>query len=211
MIGFEMDPKNYNLDLDCPKCGNGVRVIREAGPIFEGSGISDQFAYLICRCPRQFCAVIFVQYDTLNNCVLRVYPYPSSDPSNYDKSIPEEIRKDLAEANRCYSANAYKGVVVMCRRIMQQIALQNNIKGANLQKQIEKMHKKGLITKSLRDAANEIRYFGNFGAHPQKDNLDNVTYEDAETIWNLTSAFLMDLYIRPSQIENLTNKRQNKV
>lgn len=72
------------------------------------------------------------------------------------------------------------------------------------------MYKRGLITKSLRDAAHEIRYFGNFGAHPQKDDLDNVTYEDAKTIWNLTSSFLMDLYIRPSRIKNLTDKRQNK-
>lgn len=201
--------KNFNLDFNCPECGNVVRALVEAGPVFKGV-ISDHFAYLICRCPRQFCAVLFVKYDTLNNRVLKVYPYPNNSASTFDNSIPEKIREDLSEAGRCYSAEAYKGVVVMCRRIMQQIALLNNIKGKDLKSQIDKMLKKGIITKSLHDAAHEIRFFGNFGAHPQKDNLDNVTYDDAKSVYSLINSFLIDLYIRPSEVTKLSIKRQTK-
>lgn len=29
MIGFERDPENYNLDLDCPKCGNKGQTYKD--------------------------------------------------------------------------------------------------------------------------------------------------------------------------------------
>ena len=201
------DPKNYNLDLNCPRCGNLVRALPEAGPIFE-TGVQDQSTYLICRCPRKYCTVFFVEYDILNSQVRRVYPYPDSSPSDFHKIIPEKIREDIAEAKRCYFADAYKGVVTMCRRTMQQILVQHKAKGGTLESQIDDMFDKGLITKSLGDAAHTIRFFGNFGAHPQKDNLDKVSFDEAKSVLDLTEEFLIDLYIRPFKTKEITRAKQ---
>jgi Domain of unknown function (DUF4145) len=49
----------------------------------------------------------------------------------------------------------------MCRRAMQQIASDKGAEGSRLIDQIDDLHAKGLITKSLHDAAHEIRHFGN--------------------------------------------------
>lgn len=96
----------------------------------------------------------------------------------------------------------------MCRRAMQQIAIDKGASGNRLIDQIDDLHKNGLITKSLHDAAHEIRHFGNFGAHPRDDGLDDISSDDANVILKLTNQFLMDLYVRPFETSQLTSKRK---
>ena len=95
----------------------------------------------------------------------------------------------------------------MCRRAMQSMAEDKGAKGRDLKAEIDDLLAKGLITKSLHDAAHEIRFFGNFGAHPRDDGLDNISREDAEQIISLTWDFLTDLYVRPYETAELTRKR----
>ncbi len=103
---------------------------------------------------------------------------------------------------------ANRAVVAMCRRAMQAIALDKGATGGALHEQIEALFKAGQITKSLRDAAHEIRHFGNFGVHPRDDGLDNITPEEARAVERLTGEFAVDLYVRPHQTAELTRKRQ---
>lgn len=207
MREFETDAKNFNLDLICPHCGYRVRATAVAGPVCS---VLDTYAFLICKCPRQLCDAFFVNYDRVNRHVTQVFPYPKTTSTNFHNAIPGSIREDFAEAKRCYFAEAFKGVVVLCRRIMQSIAKDKGIKEEKLYNAIDEMMSKGLITKNLCDAAHEIRHFGNFGAHPQDDQLDNTSRENARLIIELTEDFLRDLYVRPYQIEELSNKRQDR-
>jgi len=147
--------------------------------------------------------------------VARVFPEPQTSPDDYHESIPENIRKDFAEAKRCYFADAYKGTVVMCRRVVQLVVRDKisdkTVWEMKLHKQIDELLKAGLITKSLHELSTEIRHFGNFGAHPQDDGLDNITPEDAETIETFTGDLLVDLYVRPSKTAEMTKKRTKSV
>ena len=97
----------------------------------------------------------------------------------------------------------------MCRRVMQQIASDKVVTGSRLMDQIDALHSSGLITKSLHEAAHEIRHFGNFGAHPRDDGLDDISGDDADVILKLTNQFLVDLYVRPHETSQLTAKRKN--
>jgi hypothetical protein len=78
----------------------------------------------------------------------------------------------------------------------------------SLKGEVDDLLSKGLITKSLHDAAHEIRYFGNFGAHPRDDGLVNINDEDARQLLQLTADFLVDIYIRPHQTAELVKKRK---
>jgi len=93
---------------------------------------------------------------------------------------------------------------------MQLIAIDKGAIDDRLADQIDSLFSKGLITKSLHDAAHEIKYFGNFGAHPRDDGLDNISNEDAKIVMRLTNEFLTDLYIRPFETDKLTKKRKQK-
>ena len=93
---------------------------------------------------------------------------------------------------------------------MQHIAEDKGAKGSTLAEQINDMLKQGRITKSLHDAAHEVRYFGNFGAHPRDDGLDNISQEEAEEVIEIVSQLLTDLYERPFKTQQLAAKRKRQ-
>jgi len=142
----EFDIKTANLSFYCRKCRQTVRDIPLTDPQFHISSYSDD-PWLICRCPTRYCELSFVIYDTLNDHVCRVYPLPDFEADNYHEAIPEKVREDLAEAERCMHTNAYKGAVTMFRRALQNIVL-NKIEDPGLAK---KNHGNRLMSFSIKD------------------------------------------------------------
>jgi len=209
-----IDVEEINLAYFCRRCKQKVRGIPLTNPQFHISAISDNRAWFIVRCPNKLCELSFVIYDKLNDRVQSVYPYPSFNVEDYHRSIPDKVKEDLAEAERCFYAEAYKGTVAMYRRAIQNIIL-NKIKGPAIKKkrlvdQIDELFDKGLITKDLQETAHEIRHFGNFGAHPSDDTLDNTTSEDAEIIGQLIFDLIRIIYITPYETAELKKKRNSK-
>lgn len=174
------------------------------------SSSSDQYAYLIVRCPRRRCNLAFIEYDRLNNRVHRVYPYPDTQASDFHASVPATIREDFAEAHRCYFGGSNKGVVVLCRRVLQLVSEDKGAEGSRLIDQIDDLLSKGLVTSSLHAAAHEVRYLGNFGAHPRDDGLDDIDDTDCKNALALVGQFLTDLYIRPYETARLSKRREEK-
>jgi hypothetical protein len=134
---------------------------------YRGGGFGEQSAWIICKCPTPHCELSFVIYDKLNERISTVYPFSTFDSDNYHEAIPKKIREDLAEADRCFHAAAYKAAVTMNRRAIQRLVLDkiktSEIEKKNLWEQIGALFDVGLITKQLLDTAHEIRQFGNFG------------------------------------------------
>jgi len=202
-----------NLSYLCRGCKQRVRGIPLTGPQYRTSSMSNN-PWLIVKCPTHLCELSFIIYDKLNDRVRRVYPLPSFDPSDYHEAIPEKVREDLAEADRCYHADAYKAAVTMNRRSIQRIVLDKikdpEIKKKKLWEQIDALFKAGLITKDLKETAHEIRHFGNFGAHPSDDQLDNTTWEDAKIVDRLTMDLIRTIYVVPFETNQLKDKRTKK-
>lgn len=209
-----IDVNDINLTYYCRKCKQKVRGIPITDPQFHISGISDTRAWFICRCPTKLCELSFVIYDKLNDRVQSVYPYSTFNADDYHQSIPQKVREDIAEAERCYYADAYRASVTMYRRAIQNIILNKitdpTIRKKRLVDQIDALFANGLITKDLKDTAHEIRQFGNFGAHPSDDALDNTNSEDAEMIGQLTFDLIRTIYITPFQTAELKAKRNGK-
>jgi Domain of unknown function (DUF4145) len=209
------------LDWDCPHCGFPVHfVLLDSASnkfLFDdvGAGTEEETdsgfiekAYLVCRCPRSECrGVAFAVADGRAH-ITAVYPYTRATADSLDPSIPSKIRDDFAEATRTFYANAYKSCVVMCRRVVQDIAKDKNIPGDTNKKVIKAMHDSGLITKPMFDAAHEIRHYGGYGAHPQDDGLDDITPEIAESLLELTNQFLQNIYVMEGKNVALAKKRQ---
>jgi hypothetical protein len=133
--------------------------------------------------------------------------YPHS-VMTVDPSIPKEIADDYNEANRCIEVKASKATVTQCRRALQNTCV---LKGANpkadLIDQVDELESKRLITPGLKDIAHTIRIIANWGAHPQKDPLKEVTFDDALEILKFTSEFLEDIFVRPARLQTLKVKK----
>lgn len=209
-----IDVDDINLSYFCRHCKQKVRGTPLTDPQFHISPISDTKAWFIVKCPTKLCELSFVIYDKLNDRVQAVYPYPTFNAEDYHDSIPDKVREDLAEAERCFYADAYKGTVTMYRRAIQNIVLHKikdpAIKQKKLLEQIDELLKSGLITKDLQATAHEIRHFGNFGAHPSDDALDNTSREDAEIIGQLAFDLVRTIYITPDETAKLKAKRISK-
>ncbi|MGH2612413.1 MAG: hypothetical protein ACRDFB_05125, partial [Rhabdochlamydiaceae bacterium] len=100
--------KHANLSYFCRKCKQQVRGIPLTPPQYHISEFHDD-PWLIVRCPTRLCELSFVIYNKLNDCISQVYPYPFSAAKDYHEAIPERIREDLAESERCLRAQAYRG------------------------------------------------------------------------------------------------------
>lgn len=206
--------EDMNLSYYCRGCHQQVRGVPMTDAKYRSNIISENEAWIICKCPSPRCELSFVIYDKLNERVRKVYPFSTFDLTNYHKAIPEKIREDLAEADRCYHADAFKAAVTMNRRVVQRLVLdkvnQQGIFKKKLWEQIDALFNAGFITKQLKDTAHEIRHFGNFGAHPSDDQLDNTTLEDAERVDRLTMDLIRIIYIVPFETEQLKEKRNGK-
>jgi hypothetical protein len=213
------------LDWDCPHCGFPVHFVlldsansddrfdNAAAGIEEKTrnpefGYMDKTVYLVCRCPRSECRGIVFAIADGRRQISAVYPYTRATADGFDRSIPHKIRDDFAEATRTFYASAFKSCVVMCRRVVQDIAKDKNISGDTNKQVIKAMHDSGLITKPMFDAAHEIRHYGGYGAHPQDDGLDDITPEIAESLLELTNQFLQNIYVMEGKNAALAKKRQ---
>jgi hypothetical protein len=205
------DVEKANLSYFCRRCKQKVRGIPLTRPQYHISEFSDN-PWLICRCPNKLCELSFIIYDKLNDRVQAVYPFSTFEADDYHEAIPEKVREDIAEAERCFHAGAYKGSVTMNRRALQRVVLDkiddDSKKNKKLWEQINSLFEAGFITKHLADTAHEIRHFGNFGAHPQDDLLDSTTREDARLADSLTWDIIRTIYIIPHNTQKLNEKRK---
>lgn len=205
---YRNDSTDYNLDIICPYCTNkGISKVM-SNEVFKNNDVYDQTSYFITQCPDRNCkGVTLVIYDRLNNGVIKTLPYPKSDKDSFNKNIPEDIRADFAEAFTCAWTGCLKSSVIMCRRVLQFIIRDKGIKERDLEAEIKKLYEQGFISKNLFDAATEVRYFGNYAAHPKNDILNEIKPKETMIILKLVQDILDNVYVHKQHIEELKKIR----
>lgn len=219
------------LDWECPYCGKAVRLVAmdssnsydriypdalgiEVPASENWAQFEDSRTYFICECPRESCKgkifAVLSKYEDGSRRISQAYPYLNVRPDILPNSIPRKIRDDFAEASRCFHARAYKGVVVLCRRVVQGIAIHLKEEGVEIEgrdpaDQIKSLWHLSAITRDMFDTATHITQFGGFGAHPQDDGLDEISPALAERIIDVTHQFLQALFVMRAR-----NKEFNK-
>jgi hypothetical protein len=193
----------------CPFCG----IMTTISPIKWT--INDWIA----KCDNSKCGRTFyakVDYtgsvgNELNFDVIETYP--KFVPDRHE-SVPELVWKDYLEACRCFDVEAYKATVVMCRRMLQNVcrdrgAKKKNAKGdwISLRNQIKEAFPEKDYS-LIHSIADKVKYFGDYGAHPQDDNIDDVSQDASKSILDFSNRILEIAYIVPWGLKNLQNSEK---
>ncbi len=210
--------REINISTECPHCGDTVSLLPRHDPITD---VGNENAYFVALCPNhrwRHCKPIFAVYEALNDYIVARYPIPGFEASSMHEAIPLDIREDYAEARRCMYADAYKGAVALFRRVVEATACDRLGKKAKskdgktkrLYELIDLLGSEGLITKDIKDAAHEVRFFGNYGVHVQDDGLDKVKLDEARDVREICWQLLHTIYIAPFKTRELRGKRVKK-
>jgi len=150
-----------------------------------------------------------------NNCsliqlngqeVINIFPHPR--PTLTNTRIPENIRRDIEEAKLCLSVKAFRATATMCRRSIQQACLhQGTNKSITLDKQIDELKEKGIITEAIRKWAHTCRFVGNDASHPEHPD---VTESDANDVLKLAEQLMIILYVMPAISEEKNEVHERK-
>ena len=207
-----------NISTECPHCGDTVSLLPQHEPITD---VGKEHAYFVALCPnhkRHYCKPLFAVYEALNDYISARYPIPGFEASHVHEAVPFGIREDYAEARRCLYAEAYKGAVALFRRVVEATACDKLGKKAKnkdgdtkkLYELIDLLGSEGLITKDIKDAAHEIRFFGNYGVHVQDDGLDKIEWREARDVREICWQLLYTIYVAPFKTQELRDKRVKK-
>lgn len=120
--------------------------------------------------------------------------------------LPSKIKTVYNEAIKAYNAECFILSGVAFRAIIEAICLDNDIAGNNLQKKINNMVKKKLITERESKRLHSIRFMGNDSVHemkvPNESSLKIVFYIIEHLLNNL---YLID-YTSKNHLETIINE-----
>ncbi len=67
------------------------------------------------------------------------------------------------------------------------------------------------LPKNIKDWAHQIRIFGNWGSHPDKDKLKEVDAEEVAEAHDFISKFFVYMFIMPRKVEESRKRREEKI
>ena len=124
--------------------------------------------------------------------------------------VPEHIGSTADEAHKCMSIGAHRGAIALARSVVEATAKHHKIEKGMLDKKIEQMAAKGIISSAMRQAADEIRFAGNEVAHGDLAEQP-ITAEDARDVLELMDAILTRVYQEPKQVERVRARRKERL
>jgi len=207
------------IDL-CPHCGAKVHIEKLWNDYHSFKNGDVEF-YVIFRCKP--CKKLI-----LKTCIFKQNRYNDSQdlkPKGWDdkfpisfvdelnkqekEHIPDQVLPDYQEALKCKSIGANRASCSMFRRALQSALV---ILGADdkldLIKQIDSLDS---LPNNIKDWAHQIRIFGNWGAHPDKDNLKEVDSDDVTEVHDFISKFFIYMFIMPEKVKLSRAKRDEKL
>jgi len=137
-----------------------------------------------------------------------IYP-PGSYELDSTISINEEIRNDFREAGLCLAAGCYKASMVMSRRLLQRCLKDQGYEEYRLADAIDHAMKNGTLRKPFHEIATEVRHYGNFGAHPDDDQLATIGKDEASLIIDFSRLLIEEFYEIPAAAQKLRKNRQS--
>jgi hypothetical protein len=203
----------------CPHCGAKAHIEalwNECHKLRNG----DVEFYVIFRCKpcRQLILKTFAleqnRYTNDEQLAIKgwdeMFPVSLDDQLNKEEKefIPSDILVDYQEALKCKAIAANRAGCAMFRRSLQGalVNLGADVK-LDLIKQIDSLEN---LPKDIKDWAHQIRIFGNWGAHPDKDNLKDVDSNDLAEAHDFMSKFLLYMFIMPEKVKLSREKREKK-
>lgn len=124
--------------------------------------------------------------------------------TKFEGAVPSEVLEDFREGVICLSNKCPRASVAMFRRSLQSALLE---RGSNAKEDlVDQIKNAGFLTQDIKDWAHNIRIFGNWGAHPQDDNLKDVDEKLAEETQSFIEEFFNYVYVMPTRVANARQK-----
>ena len=188
----------------CPHCNaSHVQANQRFRDQFK-AGV-DNVLWDVVRCQNPTCTKLVLAVLGASG-VQKIYPSANFE---LDESIniAAEIREDFQEAGNCLGADCYKASMVMSRRALQRCLKENGCTQRNLVNAIDHALEHNILRPAFRPIAEEIREYGNLGAHPDDEQLSNVTRENAQQILDFVRLIIHDFYEVPAAAVKLRQGR----
>ena len=177
--------------IDCPECSTRVSAHVQG---FVKHTDTDH-TVVLARCPS--CEGPLVGFtklyqddrgDWTYDSAERVWPAPSS--IELSTSIPERIRKDIKDAQKCIAHGIWSAAVVLCGRAVERLAAEK-APGKTLAAGLAELKGQGVIDDKLFQWADALRRERNLGAHAAEEE---VTKENATDVLAFTIAIFEYVY-----------------
>jgi hypothetical protein len=126
---------------------------------------------------------------------------------NEVKYLPQEVEDVYNEARRCYTVNAYTGSVMLCRKLLMNIAVH---KGAppnqKFAEYVDYLCDKGFVSGDNKIWADLVRNKGNEANH----EIPKMTSTDAEELIEFLELVLKSIYEFPEKAKLRTANPPNQ-
>lgn len=191
----------------CGSCDKTVMAI-VAGVLVERNGENGLPTWLqLAACSKCGDALLAMEEDYGNGWdeePVTVWPQTQQVMSPL---IPETLRRQHAEAYRCFTAKAYTATVVMVRRTLEGLCREQGAQGRSLMQMLQDLNRSGKIEGRLLEWSQELRMLGNEGAHFTNTSVNS---EDAADAIVFNEALMDYIYVYSTQFENFKRRRSEK-
>lgn len=196
---------SYGIVIDCPECGAVVKT-EERGKIIrtnpyeptEGDG------YFLFECLS--CQSVLLGYTTwsidhvLNKTEWKTRAerlYPTSFSTDLSPEIPASARRDITDAQKCFSHGIYSATAVLCGRALELLIKEKTGKDM-IAKGLLALKDKSIIDNRLFNWAEALRIERNIGAHASEED---TTKENAQDVIDFTIAIFDYVYVLSEKYE----------
>ncbi len=186
----------------CPHCGTRNVDCEDK----TGSGHADGTVWQIVCCRNPKCNKFVFLHRRDNNNLFQ-YPIGKLDVPN-DPAVPSEVVMELRESMTCLYVGCYLASMTMSRRVLQRCLKQQGFTQKTLAQQIDAAKADGTIPKRYHALADEIREYGNIGAHPDDDNAALVTADNAKHLLGFVEILIHEFYELPAKAAALSKQRK---
>jgi hypothetical protein len=204
----------------CPHCSASVHIEQLWNDHHKFRNGDTEF-YVMFRCKPckklMLKTFLFEQNRFSKDINLSSRGWKKEFPTSLDDSLTNEEKEffppnvlcDYEEALNCQSIGAHRASCAMFRRSLQSALL---VLGADYKLDlIKQIFSLDSLPSDVKDWAHQIRIFGNWGSHPDKDNLKEITLEDVSETHDFISKFLMYTFIMPEKVKISRTKREEKL
>jgi hypothetical protein len=193
--------------IDCPECA--LRVSASVKGFVKHT--DTDHTVVLARCPScEGPLVGFTQIyqddrgDWAYDRAERLWPAPSSVELN--PSIPERIRQDIKDAQKCIAHGIWSAAVVLCGRAVERLASEK-APGKTLVMGLTELKAQGVIDDKLLQWANALRKERNLGAHATDEE---VTKENATDVLAFTIAIFEYVYTLSEKYAEYSARKASK-
>lgn len=194
--------------IECGECREYVDAKEYGGYVRQFGGREPSCCYTLLCCAKCASPMVIRQTNIGNMAEGDIWDrpfllFPSPDIQANPRA-PQAIRRAFEEACGCFRAQAYTASAIMCRKALEGICVEHDVKERNLALSLKKMKDAGLIDDRLFEWSDALRLAGNEAAHGVETNIESA---DAKDIIEFTNAIIDYMFSFRDRFDQFKKRR----